>query len=47
MLLGLLDFLCLLDNERFHTGKFLLKAASEVMRPVLKQNYKGKSENDE
>jgi hypothetical protein len=45
--LGFLDFLDLLHNERFHAGKFLLKAAREVVGPVLEKNDKGKSQNDE
>jgi hypothetical protein len=44
---GFLEFLCLLDDERFYAGKFLLKAAGDVTRAVLKQNNKRKSENNE
>lgn len=44
---GFLDLLRLLHDERFYAGKFFLKAGGEVTRPVLKQNNKGKSENDE
>ncbi len=46
MFLGFLHFLCLLHDERFYAGKFFLKAACEMMRPVLEQNDKRKSEND-